>query len=112
MSLNMFRALSRPSLGAYNDISSLWFYRWSVAVAALLVVVWPTTTNNAALCTEFVIIITIKLICIIFNTGPQTYVRTHKHTAVVVDLCAPRTHSSYFLCTPVGQYSSVVMATR
>ena len=44
---NMFRALPRPSLGAYNYISSLWFYRWSVAVAALLVVVWQTTTNNA-----------------------------------------------------------------
>jgi len=37
----MFRALSHPSLGAYNCISSLWFYRWSVAVAALLVVVLP-----------------------------------------------------------------------
>jgi hypothetical protein len=33
----MFRALPRPSSGAYNCISSLWFYRWSVAVAALLV---------------------------------------------------------------------------
>jgi hypothetical protein len=37
--LNMFRALSRPSSGAYSCISSFWFYRWSVAVAALLVVV-------------------------------------------------------------------------
>jgi len=36
----MFRALPRPSLGAYNCISSLWFYRWSLVVAALLVVVW------------------------------------------------------------------------
>jgi len=49
--LNMFRALPRPSSGAYNCISSLWFYRWSVMVGALLVVVWPvtgqTTTNNA-----------------------------------------------------------------
>jgi hypothetical protein len=36
----MFRALSRPSSGAYNCIISLWFYRWSVVVAALLVVVW------------------------------------------------------------------------
>jgi len=26
----MFRALPRPSSGAYNCISSLWFYRWSV----------------------------------------------------------------------------------
>jgi hypothetical protein len=39
--LNMFRALPRLSSGAFNFISSLWFYRWSVAVAALLVVVWP-----------------------------------------------------------------------
>jgi hypothetical protein len=44
----MFRAFSRPSSGAYNSISSLWLYRWIVAVAALLVVVWQTTTNNAA----------------------------------------------------------------
>jgi hypothetical protein len=35
----MFRAVPHPSSGAYNCISSLWFYRWSVAVAALLVVV-------------------------------------------------------------------------
>jgi hypothetical protein len=53
VSLNMFRAPPRPSLGAYNCISSLWIYRWSVLVVALLVVVWPvltgqTTTNNAA----------------------------------------------------------------
>jgi len=33
----MFRALPRPSSGAYKFISSLWFYRWSVVVAALLV---------------------------------------------------------------------------
>jgi hypothetical protein len=49
----MFWALPHPSSGAYNYISSLWFYRWSVVVAALLVVVWSvitgqTTTNNAA----------------------------------------------------------------
>jgi len=51
--LNMFRALPRPSSGAYNCISSLWFYRRSVAVAVLLVMVWQvisfqTMTNNAA----------------------------------------------------------------
>jgi len=40
--------LPRPSSGAYNCISSLWFYRWSVAVIALFVVVCQTTTNNAA----------------------------------------------------------------
>jgi hypothetical protein len=45
--LNMFRALPRPSSGAY----SLWFYRWSVAIAVLLVVVCQTTTNNAAVAT-------------------------------------------------------------
>jgi hypothetical protein len=51
VSLNMFRAPPRPSSGAYNCINSLCFYRWSVVVAALLVMVWPagqTTTNNAA----------------------------------------------------------------
>jgi len=50
----MFWVLPRPSSGAYNCISSLWFYRWSVVVAALLVVVGPasqTTTNNAATAT-------------------------------------------------------------
>jgi hypothetical protein len=36
----MFRAPPRPSSGAYNCISSLWFYHWSVVVAALLVMVW------------------------------------------------------------------------
>jgi hypothetical protein len=41
VSLNMFRAPPRPSSGAYNCINSLWFYRWSVAVTALLVVVLP-----------------------------------------------------------------------
>ena len=55
MWLNMFRPRPRPS-GAYNCISSLWFYRWSVAVAVLLVVVWKvityqTTTNNTATAT-------------------------------------------------------------
>jgi hypothetical protein len=51
VSLNMFRGPPRPSSGAYNCINSLWFYRWNVVVAALLVVVWPagqTMTNNAA----------------------------------------------------------------
>jgi hypothetical protein len=46
--LNMFRMLPRPSSGAYNCISSLWFYRWSVAVAALLVVFSQTMTDSAA----------------------------------------------------------------
>jgi hypothetical protein len=39
VSLDTFRAPPRPSSGAYNSINSLWFYRWSVVVAALLVVV-------------------------------------------------------------------------
>jgi hypothetical protein len=42
----MFRALPRPSSGAYNCISSLYFYRWSVVVAALLVVVWQDKERN------------------------------------------------------------------
>jgi len=41
VSLNMFRSPPRPSSEAYNCINSLWFYRWSVVVAMLLVVVWP-----------------------------------------------------------------------
>ena len=44
--LNMFREPLRPSSGAYNCTKSLWFYRWSVAVGALLVVAWQTTANN------------------------------------------------------------------
>ena len=39
MWLNMFRAFSRPSSGAYNCTRTLWFYRWTEAVGALLVVV-------------------------------------------------------------------------
>jgi hypothetical protein len=35
--LNMFRAIPRPSSGDYKCISSLWIYRWSEAVAVLLV---------------------------------------------------------------------------
>jgi len=38
---NMFRAPLRPSSGVYNWTRSLWFYRWSVAVGALLVAVGP-----------------------------------------------------------------------
>jgi hypothetical protein len=36
--LNMFRASLRPSSGAYKCTRSLWFYRWRVAVEALLAV--------------------------------------------------------------------------
>ena len=39
--LNMFRASSRPSSELNNCSSSLRFYRWSVVVAVLLVVVGP-----------------------------------------------------------------------
>ena len=45
--LNMFQAPLRPSSRAYNCIRSLWFYRSSEAVGALLVVVCLTTTKNA-----------------------------------------------------------------
>jgi len=43
----MFRASPRPSSGASNCTSSLWFYRWRAATGALLVVVCQTTTSNA-----------------------------------------------------------------
>jgi len=46
--LNIFGAHPRPSSGAYNYTSSLWFYRWRVAVAVLLVVVCQTTNNSTA----------------------------------------------------------------
>ena len=45
----MFRALPRPSSGAYMCISSLWLYRWRVAVTAVLFVVCQTTTNSTAI---------------------------------------------------------------
>jgi len=47
VSLNMFRAPPRPSSGAYNCINSVWFYLWSIAIAALLVVVCQTNDQNA-----------------------------------------------------------------
>jgi len=43
---NMFWAPLRPSLGAYNCTRSLWFYHWSVAVGALLVVVCQTAPSH------------------------------------------------------------------
>jgi hypothetical protein len=46
--LNVFRAPLRPLSEAYARSSSLWFYRWRVAVVALSVVVWQTTTNSTA----------------------------------------------------------------
>jgi len=32
----MFRAIPRPSSGAYNCISSLWFYRWTVGGSSVV----------------------------------------------------------------------------
>ena len=43
---NMFRAPPRPSSGAYNCTSSLWFYRWRVTVIVLLVVVWQVPDHD------------------------------------------------------------------
>jgi len=40
----------RPSSGAYKCFNSLWFYRWSVVVAALLVVVWLTPDHDQQRC--------------------------------------------------------------
>jgi hypothetical protein len=41
-----FRAPLRPSSGAFNCTRSLWFYCWSVAVGALLVVVWQVNLHD------------------------------------------------------------------
>jgi hypothetical protein len=42
----MFRVPPRPSSGAYICINSLWFYRWSVVIAVLLVVVGPAGRSD------------------------------------------------------------------
>ena len=47
--LNMFRAPLHPA--AYNCTRSLWFYRWRVAVGALLVVVWQVMRKRSFLIT-------------------------------------------------------------
>jgi hypothetical protein len=54
--LNTFRAPLRPSSGAYNYSRSLWFYRWSVAVGELLVVVWHVNGKNSCECVCFVLL--------------------------------------------------------
>jgi len=54
LQLNMFWASSRPSSGAQQLRSSLWFYLRIVVIAVLLVVVrpaGPTTTNITAIIT-------------------------------------------------------------
>jgi hypothetical protein len=54
--LNMFQAPLHPSSGAYNCTRSLWFYRWSVAVGELLVVVWHVNGKNSCECVCFVLL--------------------------------------------------------
>jgi len=50
VSLNMFRAPPRLSSGAYNCINSLWFYRWSVVVAALTTLLPPRSKGKSRGC--------------------------------------------------------------
>ena len=92
---------SSPIIRSLNCIRSLWFYRWSVAAAALLVVVWQITTNNA---------VTIKLL-IMGEETPETCWATHKRQVInlwncciwLVDLFAlngdvsPKENNSRFL---------------
>jgi len=51
VSLNMFQAPPHPSSGAYNCITSLWFYGWSVGGTSVvgrgLVRPRPTTTPTS-----------------------------------------------------------------
>jgi hypothetical protein len=50
VSLKVFRAPPRPSLGVYNCFNSIWFYRWSVGGSSVVRrgLTGQTTTNHAA----------------------------------------------------------------
>ena len=74
--LNMFWAPLRPSSGAYNCNRSLWFYRWRVAVGALLVVVWQVTNGKTrgsyCICT----------LLMMGGEAPKTCWATHKRQVI------------------------------
>jgi hypothetical protein len=56
LQLNMFRASSRPLQELKNCSSSLWFNRWSVVVAVLLVVVGPVKPEAATAVVELLMV--------------------------------------------------------
>jgi hypothetical protein len=68
-----------------NCRSSLWFYRWSVVVAALLVVVGPTTTNSTATITLQVkpeaatAVVELLMMCV---RTPETCWAVHKRQVI------------------------------
>jgi hypothetical protein len=82
----MFRAFSRPSLGAYNYINSLWFYRWNVVVAELLVVVWPDP--NQQCCYHHAPTVKPEAVNAVVSSwwwawgGPETCWATHKRQVI------------------------------
>ena len=81
--LNMFRAPSRPSSGAYNSSRNLWFYRWSVAVGALLVVrprpttLHPLLSNGNTRCS-----LCSCVLLMMGGKGPETCWATHKRQVI------------------------------
>jgi len=72
--LNMFRAPPRPSSGAYYCTRSLWFYRWSVAVGALSVVVWQVMGER-----RLVVQCMLLMMC---GEEPETCWATHKRQVI------------------------------
>ena len=111
--LNMFRASLRPSSGAYRCTRSLWFYRWSVVVGALLVVVWL----SLSFCRSVIISYTDCLIagahCLVHIRGINEFLSFRKHVMIVF-LCLQMTDlaSVDVMCFQVGVKFLVILGSN